>query len=594
MTGSGHAPTLRARRLPRAAVALALLLLATLAPSVVAPPDVNAASCTGWRSSSVPPTTIRVLRTHGPSAGRVQTVNFRTYVNTVMPAEWGPTHPREALRAGAVAIKQYAWYHAMYWRGRSATGGCYDVVDSTNDQVYSPETKRPSPVHISAVDATWGWSMLRNGRFFPSGYRAGAKVACGADSSGTVMYQNGASRCARDGKTATEILMIYYGRSVEVRGDVDAPAVAATPKPTPTPTPTPAVPSGLAGDGDSTGDAKGDVIVVTAPDDPTMAETMIYPSGTVPAGGGPVKIALAQPPADTLARASADVSGDGLDDLAALIRTPDGALRLEVALAVAGGALAPPVLWWQGGPGDLGWAEGAPIRFVLGDVDGDGNADALVLVGAANPAEPVTIWQLPSTGTSFGPPAPWWVGLVAVENLVVIAADVDADARDDIIFQTDLANTFPPGTGIRFSVLRAAAVLADGLASPAESWLDLPDVSPGIALVAVSDVNRDRRLDLVLARPVGTTGIQLVGLLSAAAGGFTRETLWENAGSFRWSASQVAGADVDGDGRGDIVIMYNLGAGGTRFFRFISNGSTLRSAGSTTDPTLVWAGTAIY
>jgi hypothetical protein len=40
--------------------------------------------------------------------------------------------------------------------------------------------------------------------------------------------------------------------------------------------------------------------------------------------------------------------------------------------------------------------------------------------------------------------------------------------------------------------------------------------------------------------------------------------------------------------------MYNLGAGGTRFFRFISNGSTLRSAGSTTDPDLIWAGAAIY
>jgi hypothetical protein len=510
-----------------------------------------------------------------------------------MPAEWGPTHPREALRAGAVAIKQYAWYHAMYWRGRSATGGCYDVVDSTNDQVYSPETKRPSPVHISAVDATWGWSMLRSGRFFASGYRAGASVACGADSSGTVMYQNGASRCARDGKTATEILKIYYGpTTVEVRGDGEEPPalVAATPKPTPAP----ALPSGLVGDGDSTGDAQGDVIAVAAHEDPTAIETRIYPSGAVPAGGGPVRIALAQPPTDTLARAVADVSGDGLDDLVVLIRTPDGALRLDVALAFVGGALAPSATWWQGVPGDLGWTDGALIRFVAGDVGGEGQADALLLVGGAAPTDPVTIWLLPSTGASFGPAAPWWIGLLDAQGVKLYAADVDADARADVIIQSDLSRAQPPGTGIRFSVLRGASVNADGLASAAEPWLELPDIDDGHALVAVSDVNRDRRLDLVIDRPLGTTGTQLVGLLSAPTGGFTRKVLWQSSGSFRWSASQLVGADVDGDGRGDIVIMYNLGAGGSRFFRFISNGSMLRSAGSTTDPTLVWAGTAIY
>ena len=134
MTSTGRAridarPSVRADRLRRVLAAFSMLLVASFALATVAPAPVTAAACTGWRSSTEPPETIRVLRTRGASAGRVQTVDFQSYVEVVFPAELGPQHPREMLRAQAVAIKQYAWYHAMNWRGRSAAGGCYDVID---------------------------------------------------------------------------------------------------------------------------------------------------------------------------------------------------------------------------------------------------------------------------------------------------------------------------------------------------------------------------------------------------------------------------------------------------------------------------------
>ena len=74
----------------------------------------------------------------------------------------------------------------------------------------------------------------------------------------------------------------------------DAPAPAA-PTPTPTPTPKPSEPSGLIGAGDSTADKRGDVIVTapTGEGETLTLETRLYPSGQVPAGGGPVRIALA-------------------------------------------------------------------------------------------------------------------------------------------------------------------------------------------------------------------------------------------------------------------------------------------------------------
>ena len=56
----------------------------------------------------------------------------------------------------------------------------------------------------------------------------------------------------------------------------------------------------------------------------------------------------------------------------------------------------------------------------------------------------------------------------------------------------------------------------------------------------------------------------------------------------------MAAADVNADGRDDIVVLYNAGAGGSRLYQFLSTGTSLRSAGSTTDPTLPWAGAAPY
>ena len=77
----------------------------------------------------------------------------------------------------------------------------------------------------------------------------------------------------------------------------------------------------------------------------------------------------------------------------------------------------------------------------------------------------------------------------------------------------------------------------------------------------------------MIARPAGASGTLLVGLISNGTA-FTPQIALDGrrAASAR-RATQLAGADVDGDGRGDVVIMYNLGASGARFFRFVSDGA---------------------
>src|ERR1035437_1983107 len=218
---TGGRPDLTHRRRPAyrpgmRRLATAALLAATVwLPTVLMPPVVQGAVCTGWSSTTAPPPAIRVLRS---ATGVVQSVDFETYVKVVMPAEWPSTWPMESLRAGAVAIKQYAWYYAIHYRGGTGTGGCYDVADNTNDQVYKPETYTPAASHIQAVESTWSESITKNGSFIPTGYQSGSDVACGADADGSHLYQHSARHCALDGRLGEEILHVYFDPGMAILG----------------------------------------------------------------------------------------------------------------------------------------------------------------------------------------------------------------------------------------------------------------------------------------------------------------------------------------------------------------------------------------
>jgi hypothetical protein len=204
---SGPSPV---RRLVIGAAMAALLWL----PVVAMPPAAQAAACTGWSSTILPPQTVRVLR----SSGVVQTVDFKTYVKVVMAAEWPPTWPAESLRAGAVTIKQYAWYYAIHYRGGTGTGGCFDVFDNSNDQIYYPEKWTPAAVHIQAVESTWGESLTKNGVFILTGYRPGTDVPCGSDAIGNRLFQKSARQCALAGKAGEEILHVYFDPGMVLQG----------------------------------------------------------------------------------------------------------------------------------------------------------------------------------------------------------------------------------------------------------------------------------------------------------------------------------------------------------------------------------------
>lgn len=174
-------------------------------------------SCTGWQSRKTEPNYIRVLDT---STGKVHKVPFKRYVLQVMASgEWPTRLPFAVLVAGAQATKQYAWYYTLkgHWRGGKSHGRCYDVVNTTRDQIWHPKA-HSTEKQLRAVNSIWGLSLWKirkgNDRFFLTGYRSGTSSICARDADGWKLYARSAAACARKGWSGEKILREYYSKTI--------------------------------------------------------------------------------------------------------------------------------------------------------------------------------------------------------------------------------------------------------------------------------------------------------------------------------------------------------------------------------------------
>lgn len=576
------------RRLAVGMVVATVLSSAAFATgSALVPAPVAAQSeCTGWSSEAIPPDTIRVLRTAGPDAGRVQEVEFRPYVETVMAAEFGPGTPTAAMQAGAVVVKQFAWYRAMHWRGGyNAAGECYDIVDNGNDQWYLPLSKIPAQSHIDAVARTWTLSIRRGGRFVSTGYWAGANVACGANANGVRLMQKSAARCARDGKTAEEILRIYFGENVSIV---------------------------RMGQNDLTGDGLGDVpALVTAPDGSVTAR--MYDGATLAdAQDGATSTGEAWPivldSSVPMLHATGDVDGDGRADLVFERSTPNGATEVAVARTMDGGVysaaaswdpltlrsvyaaatatvLEPPRAWWVASRTGADLSMGHPVAMAVADFTGDGRADVALFSDDPTTGD-LAIDVLVSDGASFESPVRWWTGPHAGALESILAGDFDGDGRVDVALVTSdaAAGSTDGPRSLSVDVLRGDGV---GAFSDPHPWLEDAAPEDASTRILAGDWNRDGRDDLMVVRANGPSGMTATALISDGSA-FAPKVFRTSTTGFRLDAAKLTVSDVNGDGRADVVALYDAGEAGTRILPLLSTGTRLASLPATLDPTLRW------
>jgi peptidoglycan hydrolase-like amidase len=166
----------------------------------------TSAQCTNWTSKTEPPPDIAVYRV---SEGKVERVDFQLYVARVTSREWNVD--QTALRnAGAVAVKQFAWYHVLHYRGGTYNGDCFDVKDTTADQLYAAKPAGEISDRIwKSVKDTWTWRLYRDSRLPMTGYRRGDDVPCAKDA-GYRLYARSGRKCANNGWSDERILQTYY------------------------------------------------------------------------------------------------------------------------------------------------------------------------------------------------------------------------------------------------------------------------------------------------------------------------------------------------------------------------------------------------
>jgi peptidoglycan hydrolase-like amidase len=175
------------------------------------PTDASAQTQTIYNTAY--PSTIRVaVRAYNNPVGPilyVQTLGFEEYCEDVLPNEWMSSWNTEALKAGAIAVKMFAWYKTLH--PTTESGFTYDVDNTTNFQEFKYLSGRPET--DQAVRQTWNMVYVpSDGTIKELDYRMGAQDSDNSWYDGTyIMSQWGTQYWASIAKLTFEsILNMYY------------------------------------------------------------------------------------------------------------------------------------------------------------------------------------------------------------------------------------------------------------------------------------------------------------------------------------------------------------------------------------------------
>lgn len=252
--------------------------------------------------------------------------------------------------------------------------------------------------------------------------------------------------------------------------------------------------------------------------------------------------------------ATGDLNGDGRMDLAATMPNVDEVAILvnTTPTGVAGSSFADPV--------NVPAVDGAQ-RVTLGDLNGDGRMDLVI----ANYSGSFNLVSVLLNTTTPGAATPSFAGRVdfAVASLGadVAVGDVNGDGRLDLLV---------PGYAInKVSVLLNTTTA--GATTP--TFATKVDFSTGFQpnSVALADINGDGRVDMAITN---YTGDSLSVFLNTTATGATTPVFAAKVDFPATDPSAVSLADVNGDGRPDLIVTSEGSVAIVRLNTTPLNGST--------------------
>jgi len=182
----------------------------------------------------------------------------------------------------------------------------------------------------------------------------------------------------------------------------------------------------------------------------------------------------------------------------------------------------------------------SPFAVISADFNGDGIADVATCNALDNTVSVLLNATAPGANTpDFSTEQPFTVGALP---FWLIAADLDGDGRPDIVTANVNDNSV--------SVLLNTTAAGDATVSFADHQDFLAGAAP-FAVVA-TDINGDGKLDLVVANRDGNTLSVLIN--TTVPGDPTVSFATQQVFAAGLTPNSIAAADIDGDGRPDIVI----------------------------------------
>lgn len=203
-------------------------------------------------------------------------------------------------------------------------------------------------------------------------------------------------------------------------------------------------------------------------------------------------------------------------------------------------------------------------HMAAADVNGDGEDDNVVAYQYPDGTMRLHVFL---NGSAYQGAAGWFQSGafdMAMVNGRMVGGDFDGNGKGDVAMLYDI------GSGVR--IFRF-------LSNGSSFSYDSAEISTGYSLeqvadnIAASDVNGDRKTDIVAAYQYSDGTMRLHVFLNGNS--YAGAAGWFQSGQFNMAMvnGRMVGGDFDGNGKGDVAMMYDNG-GGVTLFRFLSNGSS--------------------